>query len=51
VFGKGNVTGKPIVDLGITTTAHAKTIEYKEIYRVFEQTGFVLMGNWKSFRL
>ncbi len=51
VFGKGNVIGKVVEDLGSVTTAAAKAAEHSRILKNFEETGFLLIGNWKSFKL
>ncbi|MCH8150243.1 MAG: hypothetical protein IH987_20065, partial [Planctomycetes bacterium] len=50
VFGKGNVMGKVVDDLGETTTLLAKHAEHARILDSFKKTGFVPLGNWKSFR-
>ena len=50
-FGKGNVIGKVVEDLGRVTTATAKAAEHERILQNFKDTGFLLIGNWKSFKL
>jgi hypothetical protein len=50
-FGKGNVIGKVVEDLGRVTTATAKAAEHARILENFKDTGFILIGNWKSFKL
>ena len=49
-FGKGNVIGKVVEDLGETTTALAKHAEHARLLETFRRTGIVLPGNMKSFR-
>jgi hypothetical protein len=51
VFGKGDVIGKVVEDLGSVTTAAAKAAEHARILKNFAETGFLLIGNWKSFKL
>ena len=50
VFGKGNVVGKVVDKLGRITTAAAKKAEHARILDSFKKTGFVPLGNWKSFK-
>ena len=50
VFGKGSVVGKVVDDLGETTTLAAKQAEHARILDSFKTTGFVPLGNWKSFK-
>ena len=51
IFGKGNVIGKVVEDLGRVTTETAKAAEHARILQNFKETGFLLIGNWKSFKL
>lgn len=51
IFGRVNVSGRVVEDLGQTTTLLAKQAEYARIFNSFKTTGFVPLGNWKSFRL
>jgi hypothetical protein len=49
IFGKGNVSARVVDDLGDTTTQAAKSAEHARILEEFRKTGFVPLGNWKSF--
>jgi hypothetical protein len=51
IFGKGSVIGKVVDDLGNVTTETAKAAEHARILENFKATGFLLIGNWKSFKL
>jgi uncharacterized protein RhaS with RHS repeats len=48
--GKGNVEGKVVQDLGMTTTQAAKNVEIAHIQAHYDKTGEVLEGNKKSFK-
>jgi hypothetical protein len=49
IFGKENVS-HTLTSLGNVTSAQAKLAETARLQQIFNQTGFVLIGNWKSFR-
>jgi Pretoxin HINT domain len=49
IFGPEKVS-YALNSLGKTTTAEAKLAEKACLQKAFEQTGFVPIGNWKSFR-
>jgi Pretoxin HINT domain len=49
VFGKGNVIGKNVDDLGVVTTLEAKAAETARLQRWFDAMGFVPRGNTGSF--
>jgi hypothetical protein len=51
IFGKGSVIGKVVDDLGNVTNETAKAAEHARILENFKATGFLLIGNWKSFKL
>ncbi len=51
VFGKGNVVGRVVDNLGFVTTEAAKVAEHAKILENFKTTGMLLIGNWKSFSL
>ena len=51
LFGTGNVNVANITDLGQVTTASAKAAEQAAISQSFQTTGFIPIGNWKSFSL
>jgi hypothetical protein len=51
VFGEANVVGELVQSLGRTTTKKAKEAEQSKIMDVFLESGFVPLGNWKSFFL
>lgn len=50
-FGKGNVNGRTVEELGSVTTEVAKRAEHARILKNFLETGLLLIGNWKSFQL
>lgn len=50
IYGKGNVVGRVVDDLGETTTAKAKAAETARIQAVFDKTKTVPPGNQKSFK-
>jgi hypothetical protein len=50
VFGRDNVIGSVVDDLGKTTTKLAKDAEFARILKSLKETGFVPLGNWKSFK-
>jgi hypothetical protein len=50
VFGRDNVIGSVVQELGDTTTAAAKAAEQALIASKWRINGFVPLGNWKSFR-
>ncbi len=51
IFGRDNVIGQVVEDLGNTTTLAAKLAERSRILQAFKDAGFVPLGNWKSFTL
>jgi hypothetical protein len=51
IFGRDNVIGQVVEDLGNTTTLSAKLAERARILQAFKDAGFVPLGNWKSFTL
>ena len=51
IFGKGSVIGKIVEDLGRVTTETAKAAEHTRILQNVKDTRFLLIGNWKSFKL
>ena len=51
VFGKGDVIGKVVDNLGQTTTFAAKHAEHSRILAHFRSTGLIPLGDLKSFRL
>ena len=51
IFGRDNVIGQVVEDLGNTTTLSAKLAERARILKAFKDAGFVPLGNWKSFTL
>ena len=48
-FGRDNVVGRVVEDLGVSTTQAAKAAEHARIVQSLKETGFVPLGNWKSF--
>ncbi|MHA3770735.1 RHS repeat-associated core domain-containing protein [Verrucomicrobiota bacterium sgz303538] len=50
IFGKGNVRGRVVEDLGVTTTSAAKAAENARIKRIVDKTGKIPPGNEKSYR-
>jgi uncharacterized protein RhaS with RHS repeats len=48
--GKGNVTGKVVEDLGMTTTKAAKDVETARLQAHYDKTDEILDGNKKSFK-
>jgi RHS repeat-associated protein len=50
VYGKGNVIGTVVEDLGETTTGTAKAAENARIKKYFDETGRVPRGNQKSYK-
>ncbi len=50
VFGKENVSGRVVDNLGETTTQMAKKVEHARILEEFRKSGFVPLGNWKSLK-
>jgi hypothetical protein len=50
IFGEGNVTPGEIIPLGRTTTAAAKLAETARIQGEMAASGFIPIGNLKSFR-
>jgi hypothetical protein len=51
VFGRDNVVGRVVEDLGKVTTEVAKQAEHARILKAFRESGFIPLGNWKSFFL
>ncbi|MFM8570541.1 MAG: hypothetical protein ACKOAU_02985, partial [Pirellula sp.] len=51
IFGRDNVVGRVVEDLGEVSTEVAKQAENTRILNKFRETGFVPLGNWKSFSL
>jgi hypothetical protein len=51
IFGRDNVVGRVVEDLGKITTEAAKQAEHSRILKSFLESGFVPLGNWKSFFL
>jgi hypothetical protein len=49
-YGKDNVTGGVVEDLGMTTTAEAKAAETSRIQQHFDNTGMIPPGNIPSFK-
>ena len=49
-FGKGNVSGEVVEELGETTTAAAKAAETARLRDIVDATGKVPAGNVKSFK-
>jgi hypothetical protein len=49
IFGRENVS-HTLTPLGNVTSAQAKLAETARLQQIFDQTGFILIGNWKSFR-
>ena len=49
-YGRENVDGKVVQDLGVVTTAEAKLVEAARIRAFIEKNGLVPLGNRKSFR-
>ena len=49
VYGKGNVIGRVVEDLGVVTTLEAKAAETARRQRWFDAMGFVPRGNQSSF--
>ncbi len=50
IYGKGNVIGTVVEDLGITTTEKAKIAEKAQLQAHYDVTGEILEGNKKSFK-
>jgi hypothetical protein len=48
--GKGNVEGKVVQDLGMTTTQEAKQAETTALQAYYDKTGNIPIGNQNSFR-
>jgi hypothetical protein len=51
IFGRDNVVGRVVEDLGEVSTEVAKQAENTRILNKLHETGFVPLGNWKSFFL
>jgi hypothetical protein len=51
IFGRDNVVGRVVEDLGEVSTEVAKQAENTRILNKLQETGFVPLGNWKSFFL
>jgi hypothetical protein len=50
IYGKENVEGTVVQDLGMTTTKAAKGVETARIQAHYNKTGEVPEGNTKSFK-